>query len=185
MNSVTNEQFVAALKDKDNKKIISYYKQKYSLYLEPDDIQSCIMQALWECLANFKPEFNTKVSTSLVNYMKWRFSTEVKKHKKRKSLSFSYKDKVLLGQHNRIFFAPIPGAEAMPEKVDHSDEYAHIMHNLQKLDLDEQKIIKQRFLEELSYREIGKHNGYSKETAKNKTISALSKLRSLSIQDLI
>ena len=54
-----------ALNDKDIVNIMNHACKKFVTQLDPDDIYTCKLNALWKCFLNFKPEKKCKFTTYL------------------------------------------------------------------------------------------------------------------------
>lgn len=57
----------AALKDTNIVKIMNKSSQRFRNQLDPDDIYTCQINALWKCFLNFREDKNTKFTTYLFN----------------------------------------------------------------------------------------------------------------------
>lgn len=54
-----------ALRDKNITKIMHKASKSFSCRLDPDEIYTCQINALWKSFQNFKPDFGTKFTTYL------------------------------------------------------------------------------------------------------------------------
>ena len=52
-----------ALRDKNITKIMHKASKSFSCRLDPDEIYTCQINALWKSFQNFKPDFGTKFTT--------------------------------------------------------------------------------------------------------------------------
>ena len=70
VRKVNNENYLYALNDIDNIKIMQKACKIYRKLLEYDDIKSCKMIGLWKALTHFDNNRNTKFTTFLYNIVK-------------------------------------------------------------------------------------------------------------------
>jgi DNA-directed RNA polymerase specialized sigma subunit len=54
-----------AMRDKDIKKIMIKASNSFKSQLDPDEIHTCKLNALWKAIKNFNPDKNTKFTTYL------------------------------------------------------------------------------------------------------------------------
>lgn len=155
--AVTNEEFNQAYADKDNINIIRAVCSKYRKQLTEDELRSCGMIALWQTLASHRPEYNTKFTSSLWRWLHWECCREIDGHKKTRK---EYSDV------NLCFF-----------KNDSVEKRAYVVDCLSKLPKDDRKIIKQRFLLNMTFEDIGKANRFSKEKARQRFLCSIQKLK--------
>lgn len=79
---VSDQEYQKAYNCLDNIKIIKRVTRKYKAILNPDELESCGMQGLWEALANHVDGMGQKFTTSLYTYVNWRCMNQVRNNKK-------------------------------------------------------------------------------------------------------
>ena len=126
-------------------KVSSFYRKS----IDHDDIQSICMNTLWKCVTSFDQNRGAKFTTFLYNQLNFAFKNELKK--KRKTLSL---DEV---------------------KVDYSRaSISNTIHDLiNGLPDNVSQILEQRYIYNMTMVEIGKANGYSRETARRRLKNAI------------
>lgn len=181
MNVVTNEQVKEALKNKKNKKIIKSFLRRFHSQFERDEMRSFAMEVVWRCLQQHNPKFKTQFTTSLYRMMYWKFCSELKR-KKRKNPQFTILDRERLSIHSRIFEVCSTEEEpaSLEEFFSYNEEY--LSERVKYLNEEDKKILKQRFVEDLSYTRIGQLHGCCRQAAKNKVDKAVSNLRQICLR---
>ena len=114
-----------------------------------DDIESIKMQTLWRCIDRYDPDKGTKFTSYLYQ-----------------QLSFAYKNK--LKKKRREY--NVEQIESVDRKTQQVMEVKDIMTGLAPEHAD---VLSKRFYYNMTMQEIGKSNGYSRETARRRLGAAL------------
>ena len=139
------------LKNPDVVNIMNAVSNKYSKSIDLDEIDSIKMLTLWKCIKKFDPDRGAKFTSYLYQQLSFAFRSRVKKKKKEYSSEFV--------------------RDNTPCLKTQSDMNCYDI--LEGLPLDVSSIIKQRFVENMTMKEIGNANGYSRETARRKLLKAV------------
>lgn len=141
--------FDAVLNNQYVKGVLNKVSSFYRHSIDRDDIQSICMNTLWKCVNNFDKDKGAKFTTFLYNQLGFAFKNELKK--KRKTLSL---DDVGIDY----------------TKTSTSDTMHDLIHGLpDKIST----ILEQRYIYNMTMVEIGKANGYSRETARRRLKNAI------------
>lgn len=158
---VTNQQFEDAYKNEDNTKVIKKVLSFYKDILSEETLKDCGLNGLWRCLQFHEPNKGNKLTTSLWRFVAWACETEKKKlrtiksKKRSKSIElFDIEDKSTISMD---IFSDIDSM----------------------LDNESSSIIRLRFVEKMTLKEIGAKFGYTKEAARQKLNHALSEVKRL------
>lgn len=130
---------------------------KYRNSLNLDELHTCKLLGLWNCLKTYDKK-QSKFTTYLFNYVTW----ECKKILKERIATHKKDLKIRRAFSNRF-------------EYDHNKMLFELNDSLDKLDEKDRKLYDEYFVANKSLREIGKMNGYSKETAR-RNINRLKKL---------
>lgn len=153
--TVSNEEYNIAYNNKDNQRIIKAVLFTYRGKLDEDTLKTCGLNALWRCLQNHNESFSTKFTSSLWRFVNWECKKEL-----RTLATSKYKPLELFDVANE--------EEEMYSVFDD-------LHDV--LDQEYCQIIKLRFLEKMTLREIGNKFGYTKEAARQKLEKAIGQIR--------
>jgi RNA polymerase sigma factor (sigma-70 family) len=149
---ITNEQFSTAWENKDNRRIMNHAIRGYRDKIPYEEIDSCKMIGLWECLKKYDKTRGRKFTT----YLYCGIQLQCKKQLSR----FDYitiGDVASYMDFNRIY----------------------IRDCVDKLDFEYKELVYNRYFEGKTLREIAKENSYSIETARRKIKKALCKLKKM------
>lgn len=135
--------FEEALKSIDNQKIMQAVCYRFKKMLDEDDAESLRMQALWECCNKYDPNHPKK--TKFTSYLYERLLNKIRNHLKRK---------------RREKTGYVPEKSYMPRELEFD-----ILNSLSE---EDKYILTQSYLHKMTIEEIGKANGYSRETARRK-----------------
>ena len=135
-----------ALENIDYKKIMDSVCGKYSKTIDPDDISSLRLEILWKCLNSFDESRGVKFTTFLYQQLNYAMMNQLRIRRREKN-----------GIPFDICQTPKDNIEVL----------------LSDLNEKQKKILKQRYLDRMTMVEIGKENGYSRETARRAVNSAL------------
>lgn len=157
---VTNQQYEEAYRNEDNIKVIN---KVLSLYQDlPSEVRKdCGLKALWRCLQFHEPEKGNKLTTSLWRFVRWECENEKKKLRTLKSR-----------RRNKSI--------ELFDVEDTTTVTADVFSDIDLiLDTESSSIIRLRFVEKMTLKEIGAKFGYTKEAARQKLNHALSEVKRL------
>ena len=126
-------------------KVSSFYQRS----IDRDDIQSICLDTVWKCVKSFDKNKGAKFTTFLYNQLNFAFKNELKKKKNVLSLDEISTD-----------YAQIPISDTMSDLIN-------------GLPASVSKILEQRYRYNMTMVEIGKANGYSRETARRRLKNAI------------
>lgn len=151
---ISELEFNEAYKNSDNQNIIYSVLKKYSKTLDSDTLRTCGLNALWRCLESHSDEYKTKFTSSLYKFTTWECDRE------------------------RLKLAKIKDRPVELFDIAEEETEASIFTDLDDvLPTEHAAIVKMRFEEGRTLEEIGRHFGYTKESARQKLASALETLR--------
>tara|TARA_R100000008_G_C3584131_1_gene170809 strand:- start:279 stop:770 length:492 start_codon:yes stop_codon:yes gene_type:complete len=145
------------LKDSNIVNIMNCVSNRYCKAIDVDEIESIKMLTLWKCIDKFDKSRGVKFTSYLYSQLTFAFKNELKKNKK--DLWFKNNAEIDIlrpkwsDENTDIPTAFDDTVTGLPEEVS--------------------KILRQRFLSNMTMVEIGKANGYSRETARRRLKSAL------------
>tara|TARA_B100000497_G_C7440292_1_gene274033 strand:+ start:68 stop:544 length:477 start_codon:yes stop_codon:yes gene_type:complete len=147
-NIEINNQFSKKWNDSNVSNIMNKVANRYRRNIDLDEIESIKMNTLWKCIEKHDEE-KSKFTSFLYSQLSYALKNKVKKKKLEYNCS---------------------SIEKTDYKAEMSLEYIDIVSGLP----DEAKnIINQRFYQNLTMKEIGKINGYSRETARRRLKNAI------------
>tara|TARA_Y100000004_G_scaffold66284_1_gene74329 strand:- start:578 stop:1051 length:474 start_codon:yes stop_codon:yes gene_type:complete len=144
-----NQQFEEKWNDSNVRNIMNKVSKQYRYKIDLDDIESIQMNTLWKCIEKYDENRGTKFTSYLYQQLSYAFKNKIKK--KRQEFNVDKFDKMDANYGNKL-------------------EVIDIVHGL---DPDTAKILEQRFYNNMTMKEIGKRNGYSRETARRKLKNAI------------
>lgn len=167
----------------DNRNVIKGVLRKYSKQLTKDELFTCGLNALWRTLQYHRDCFNQKFTTSLHRFTDWECKRELRKKR---------------GGRGRVRPVEVPFADMLNIAARDNnntnfkmggdpadDDLRHVTECIDLLDDDTQKqVIRQYYFEHLTMEQIGRVNGYSKETARKNLRSAVDALREVALVTL-
>lgn len=139
------------LKDKNILNIMNKVSFPYQKNIDYDEIDSIKMDVLWDCIKKYDPKRGSKFTSYLYQQLSFAFRSKVKKKKREYSSDFVEESTPCLRTQSDMNCYDI--LEGLPKDVSY--------------------IIKQRFMENMTMKEIGSANGYSRETARRKLLKAV------------
>jgi len=154
---INNDEFLRALNDINNLRIMNKVCSFYQNILSKDELHRCKLLALWKAMCRFNPSCGKKFTSYLYNSVKWECQKElyhVNKHRK----GITYTDS-LFEYFDRYDTDIIDAIEKLPSKFS--------------------KVIKQKFFNSMTMEEIGLENDYSRETARRNVKRGLEKLKEI------
>jgi RNA polymerase sigma factor (sigma-70 family) len=150
-----------ALENEEFKKIINAASAKYAKYLDPDELASLQMFVLWKCLTKYKSDTNMKFTTYLYTQIGYAIKNLIKKNKKNPK---PYGDSTYVVDDVQRSVA------IYKSKTKRKIDQVLAISNEQ-----DRKLLEQRYYHNMTIKEIGEANGYSKETARRKIQQAVKK----------
>jgi RNA polymerase sigma factor (sigma-70 family) len=150
-----NKEFEQKWYSSDIQSIMGKVASRYMTAIEEDDIESIKMDTLWHCLKKYDEGRGTKFTSYLYQQLTFAMKNALKK--KRREFTSEHFDK---------------------------EDHTPIINNqvidiVSGLDDEDSNILKQRFYDNLTIKEIGNENGYSRETARRKLQNALKNCKML------
>ena len=133
----------------DIQNIMNKVSNRYRNSIDVDDLESIKMQILWRCMDKYDPDRGTKFTSYLYQ-----------------QLSFAYKNKIK--KKRREFNVDI--IENVDKKQQARMEVRDI---LMGLDPEDRDVLNKRYYHNMTMLEIGRSNGYSRETARRRLKKAL------------
>lgn len=150
-----NKKFEDKWNDTNVRNIMNKVSNRYKLNIDFDDIESIQMQTLWKCIEKYDPSRGTKFTSYVYQQLSYALKNKVKK--KRVEYNVEEFDKVDSNYSNKL----------------------EVMDIMCGLDNDTSEIIEQRFYHNMTMKEIGAANGYSRETARRKLKNAIKLCKSV------
>lgn len=144
-----NEKFEEKWNDSNVRNIMNKVSNRYKRNIDLDDIESIQMNTLWQCIEKYDEERGTKFTSYLYQQLSYAMKNKVKK--KRVEFQVEQFDKQDTNYSNKLQVLDIMGG----------------------LDSETVNILEQRFFHNMTMKEIGKKNGYSRETARRRLRNAI------------
>lgn len=130
--------------------VMTKVSNRYKRNVDLDEIDSIKMDTLWTCVDKFDPTKGMKFTSYVYQQLSYAFKNKVKK----KNVQFN-------------------NVETL-EKIDEDFEnQVNVSEFLFGLDEELIQVIEQRFYKNMTMVEIGKTNGYSRETARRRVQKAI------------
>ena len=148
-----DKSFDEAVKNINYKRIMDKVCSKYSAFMDPDELTSIRLNTLWECFKKYDPTRGAKFTSYLYQQLTFAIKNSLKKRKR---------------EFTNI---PIEKSRIEPENV------SRILGDLPK---EYRGLLRQKYLGNMTMEEIGKENGYSRETARRKIKKAIGMYKRLS-----
>ena len=142
--------FEDLVEDPDIVNIMNKVVSKFQKGLDLDEIQSVKLETLWKCVENYDTSKGAKFTTYLHNQLNYAFINKLKKKKSHFNL----------GEIN----------SSIIDDRDHSHDAHDVMNGLPN---DISQILHQKYFYNMTMVEIGKANGYSRETARRRLKNAI------------
>ena len=166
MDKEFNKQYEAKWADKDNQNIMNKVSKAYMKNIDTRDIESIKMDALWRVMNKYDPSKGTKFTSYLYQQLSYAFKTWVKKSEK--NLEFTQGVQPLDSGHVGDLNSTAEDA------VDINNLNSQLVLDITTgLPADTVKILKQRFYNNMTMKEIAQENGYSRETARRRVKKAV------------
>ena len=133
----------------DVQNIMNKVANRYRTAIDFDDIESIKMQTLWRCIDRYDPEKGTKFTSYLYQQLSFAFKNKLKKKRR---------------EYN------VETLESVDRKAEYSMQVKDMITGLEPEYAD---VLNKRFYYNMTMQEIGKSNGYSRETARRRLKTAL------------
>ena len=148
MNNI-NKIFEEKWNSSDIQNIMNKISNRYRKNVDHDDIESIKMNTLWNCLKKYDSERGTKFTSYLYQQFSYAMKNKVKKKR------WEWNTDII-------------------EKTDIKEQFRmEVVDLITGLDEEDSKILTQRFYENMTMKEIGSTNGYSRETARRRLKNAI------------
>jgi len=148
------------LKDKNILNIMNKVSFPYKNNIDCDEIDSIKMDILWNCINKYDSDRGSKFTSYLYQQLSFAFRSRVKKKRREYSSEF-IEDGTSTRGRMRL------------QSLRKTSSDMNFYDILEGLPNDVSDIIKQRFMENMTMKEIGSANGYSRETARRKLLKAV------------
>jgi RNA polymerase sigma factor (sigma-70 family) len=148
--------FEEQLNNNDNKKIMFAVCYRYRRFLDEDDAESIKLQTLWECCQKYDPYHPKRAK--FTSYLYDRLNNKIRNHLKKKKREI---------------------ACAIPEDAKVCQSSNLEFHILNSLNDEDKNILTQSYMHNMTIEEIGRANGYSRETARRKLHKIRAKCKEL------
>ncbi len=143
-----NQKFEDLWNSSDVKNIMNKVCNRYKNNIDVDDIESIKMDVLWKCINKHDPE-----KSKFTSYLYQQITYAMKNKIKKKRVEFNCD---------------------VIEKLDNNYEYTlNVIDIMTGLDEETSNILNQRFYHNMTMTEIGRKNGYSRETARRRLKAAI------------
>ena len=152
-----NKSIEECLCDTSIKSIMRAVESRYKNTIDSDDLSSISYETLWNCINKFDINRGAKFTSYLYQQLNYAFKNQLKRDNKNRS-----------------------HATDNIEKSFSEDVRLEVMDIINSMPDDLGKVLQQRFIDNMTIQEIGKHNGYSRETARRRIKKAFRKCRELS-----
>ena len=133
----------------DVQNIMNKVANRYRTAIDFDDIESIKMQTLWRCIDRYDPDNGTKFTSYLYQQLSFAFKNKLKKKRR---------------EYN------VETLESVDRKAEYSMQVKDMITGLEPEYAD---VLNKRFYYNMTMQEIGKSNGYSRETARRRLKAAL------------
>jgi RNA polymerase sigma factor (sigma-70 family) len=145
-----NKQFEEKWNNTDVKNIMNKVSNRYVKNIDMDDLESIKMNTLWKCIEKYDSDKGTKFTSYLYQQLTFALKNQIKK--KRKEFN----------------------SQRTLEKMDVNQMmYQEVYDIITGLEEEDTKILEQRFYHNMTMKEIGRQNGYSRETARRRLKNAV------------
>ena len=166
-NNIDNRNVDEYLKDPNVLNIMSSVCNRYSKNIDIDQIDSIKLNTLWECIKKYDPSKGAKFTSFLYQMLDYSFKNELKK--KRKEWATESIDSLYGGGRT--------GPSGRKSNFINSDNACSMPKNnielFDGLSKEISQILIQKYIYNMTMVEIGKNNGYSRETARRKLAKAV------------
>ena len=150
MNKVDNEIFNTAYRNKEYKSVLQKAVRRFKLNIPHDDLCRCKLMALWKALQRFDPNRKTRFTSYLYRKTVWECLDYLAAVKRDRHV-----------RHDNIY------------NITKTPKYNRFEVMIEGLSQEYQNIMRQKFVDQMTLHEIGRANGYSYETARQKIAKAI------------
>lgn len=163
MGKSTDEELKKALENRDNINVMNKICMRYRDTIPYEELERCKLISVWQAMEHYDPnKGNCKFTSFLCNRLFWECQKQLYEINKIRKIPKSDRASALM--------AEICGYETKSDPIE-------ILDLLEKLDEESRDVIFKRFYESKTAKEIGLENGYGRETARRRIISAIEKLK--------
>ena len=167
MSYVSNKKFKEAIQNKDYIRIMKRICIKnLSTVCSLDEINTLMMNTLWKCLVRYDENEKTK------------FTSYLYRSTSNNSVRL-YKKKIKTQNFEKLFNENIHSKNR--DKSEIKKDAWEFLESLKDIDQELYQIIIDKYFYQMTYREIGKKNGYTNENARKKVKKALKICRRMCI----
>lgn len=156
MNTVNDKEYCIAYNCVDNKKIMNFAAKPFIRLIDDDELERCKMIGLWIALQTYNKRKKTKFTSYLKSRVRWE------------CLHYLISNKSMISLNKMKELSVGDGID----KIDLKEAISNLSNEAQKL-------IYQRFTTGLTFKQMGRLNGYSHETARKKLKKILTELRQI------
>jgi len=149
MDKILNNNFEEYWNSSDVQNIMNKVANRYRKAIDPDDIESIKMQTLWRCIDKYDETRGTKFTSYLYQQITFAFKNKLKK----KRMEFNN--------------------EVLEKEDSRTKDRTEVFDILTGLDPELRDVLDKRFYHNMTMVEIGKSNGYSRETARRRLKKAI------------
>jgi RNA polymerase sigma factor (sigma-70 family) len=149
MDNILNNNFEEYWKSSDVQNIMNKVANRYRKSIDMDDIESIKMQTLWRCIDKYDETRGTKFTSYLYQQITFAFKNKLKK----KRMEFNN--------------------DSIEKQDTNTGNKMEVFDILTGLEPELRDVIDKRFYHNMTMVEIGKSNGYSRETARRRLKKAL------------
>ena len=164
----TNDVFMEKWESQDVQNIMNKVANAYKKNIDRDEIESAKMDTLWSCVKKYDETRGSKFTSYLYQQLNFTMKNLWKSRKKRISQEASLF--TTGSNHGRTDNKDDLGQNTHDKGYDDYVLCFEIVNGLDKKHVD---IIHQRFYENMTMKEIGEKNGYSRETARRRVKNAI------------
>lgn len=171
----TNDVFMEKWESQDVQNIMNKVANGYKKNIDRDDIESAKMDTLWNCVKKYDETRGSKFTSYLYQQLNFTMKNLWKSTKKRNDQEVSLFSPVGRNSNHSGNYTD-DTATNMESQHTHDksyDDYMLCFEIVNGLDQQHVDIIHQRFYKNMTMKEIGKENGYSRETARRRVKNAI------------
>lgn len=159
LKKVTNEEYTQAYKNLDNRRIMSFLSNRFRGSLDKDVLKSCVLYGLWRCLQYHDNNQKRKFTTSLYKFVQWECQRELARKQSKK--------------------IDIP-TEIISDNIPDKEDYklpTLLKDCLDYINEQDRQVLIDRYINNMTYEEIGKRYGCTKQSAKFMVTKILNSLQ--------
>ncbi len=149
-----DKQFEEKWNSPDVQNIMNKVSNRYRRNIDHDDIESIKMDTLWKCIKKYDMS-KSKFTSYVYQQITFAFKNKVKKKR---------------NEYN---------TDTLEKEDTNTRMKMEVTDIITGLDEEDSKILTQRFYDNMTMKEIGKRNGYSRETARRRLKNAIKLCKSM------